>query len=78
MPVINLKKTGNKIRLLMFQTGISAKAIQDKLGFTTTNAVYKWMNGQSLPSLNNLLVLAELFGVKMEDMLGIEYATEEI
>ena len=73
MPVINLKKTGNKIRLLMFQTGISAKAIQDKLGFTTTNAVYKWLNGQSLPTVNNLLILSTLFGVTLDDLIVVDY-----
>jgi transcriptional regulator with XRE-family HTH domain len=39
------------------------------LGFTTPQAIYKWQHGRALPTLDNLVALAAVFGVKIDDIL---------
>ena len=69
MPVIDIKATGEKINELRIKTGITVKDIQVFMGFASPYPVYKWINGKNLPALDNLFALAELFGVKMDDIV---------
>ena len=68
-PVIDLQRTGLRIKSLRQQAGLSVKALQEYFGFEYPQAVYKWQHGECLPSVDNLLALARLLGVSMEDLL---------
>ena len=72
LPVIDLVKTGNYIKSLLAQNNISVTKLQDILGFTSPQAIYKWFWGQSLPSVDNLVILASILHVSIEDILVIE------
>lgn len=72
LPVINLVKTGKNIKSLMVRSNISVLQLQDILGFTSPQAIYKWFWGQSLPSIDNLVILSRLFNISIEDILVIE------
>ncbi len=67
---INPGKTGQNIQDLMRQRGLKVRDIQEVCGFEQPQAVYKWIHGQSLPSIDNLLILAHLFGTTMEGILA--------
>lgn len=69
MPVIDVKATGERISELKDAAGMSVKDIQKIMGFASPYPVYKWINGKNLPTLDNLIALAELFGVKMDDII---------
>lgn len=69
MPVVDVKATGERINELKELTGISVKEIQTIIGFASPNPVYKWINGKNLPTIDNLLILAEIFGVRMDDIV---------
>lgn len=69
MPVIDVKATGERISELKDAAGMSVKDIQKIMGFASPYPVYKWINGKNLPTLDNLIALAELFGVKMDDIV---------
>ena len=73
IPVINLPKTGAKIDLLRKKANLSVKDIQKIFGFSTPQAVYKWIHGINLPTVDNLVILAEIFDVTVEDILSINY-----
>ena len=73
IPVINLPKTGAKIDLLRKKANLSVKDIQKIFGFSTPQAIYKWIHGRSLPTVDNLIILAEIFNVTIEDILSIDY-----
>ena len=45
--------------------------LQAVLGFNTPQAIFKWIRGDSLPSVDNLVILASVFGVKVDDILVI-------
>ena len=47
----------------------SSPSLQDVFGFGTPQAIYKWQRGDTLPTVDNLAVLAALFGVKIDDIL---------
>ncbi len=68
-PVVNLCKTGAKIKLLMKQSGISARQLQAIMNFPYIQTVYNWTRGINLPTVDNLIVLSELFGVSINDIL---------
>lgn len=68
MVTIDMKGTGNKIRDMRKKSGMTIKQIQDACGISAA-AVYKWQNGQALPSIDNLLILSVLWNVKMDDLV---------
>lgn len=72
MPTVNLTMTGANIRAIRKQRGLSVKDLQDIFGFATPQAIYKWQQGVTLPTVDNLVVLASIFGVPMEKILVIE------
>lgn len=69
-PIIDKVRTGLRIQYLMQVMNLSAKDIQKSLGLTCVQAVYHWINGRCLPSLENLYALSSLFDVPM-DMLVV-------
>lgn len=73
IPVIDLPKTGAKIDLLRKKANISVKEIQEIFGFENPQAIYKWIHGRNLPTVDNLIILAEIFNVTIEDILSIRY-----
>ena len=69
IPVINMTATGNNITRLRINAGLTVKDLQDIFGFSTPQAIYKWQRGTALPTVDNLVVLAAVFGVKIDDIL---------
>ena len=71
LPVIDMVRTGQNIGRLRKQAGLSVKDLQDVFGFATPQAIYKWQQGAALPTLDNLVVLAAVLQVRMDDILVI-------
>ena len=71
MPTIDLPATGMNIGELMKMNGISAADVADRMGFSSCIAVYKWLKGEALPTLDNILILADLLDVTIEDILVV-------
>ena len=72
IPVIDMTKTGQNIIILRKKAGLSVKDLQDAFGFGTPQAIYKWQQGLALPTIDNLVVLAALLGVTIDDILVTE------
>lgn len=72
IPVIDMTKTGQNIFRLRQQAGLSVKDLQDIFGFATPQAIYKWQHGAAMPTLDNLVVLAAVFRVSLDDILVID------
>lgn len=73
IPYVNLELTGSNIESLRKKSGMSVKDMQEIFGFATPQAIYKWQHGDSIPEINNLLLLAEIFDCNIEDILVCEY-----
>lgn len=69
LPVIDLIATGQNIAKKRKHAGYSVRQMQKILGFSTPQAIYKWQRGESLPSIDNLAVLAAVLNVKMDDII---------
>ena len=71
VPVIDLTATGQNIKRLRVAAGISVRDLQMILGFTNPQAIYKWQNGDSLPTIDNLVILAAVLGVTVDEILPL-------
>lgn len=69
IPTIDMIKTGQHITELRIRAGLSVRQLQDVFGFSTPQALYKWQHGTALPTIDNLVVLAAVLGVKVDDIL---------
>jgi transcriptional regulator with XRE-family HTH domain len=68
-PVIDLPRTGRNIQRLRETAGVTVRDLQAYFGFEYPQAIYNWQHGQCLPTVENLLALARLLHVSMEDLL---------
>lgn len=69
MPVVDVVATGQNIRDMMAIAGKTAKDIQNACGLTTCNAVYKWMHGACMPTIDNIVIIADMCGVTINDIV---------
>lgn len=77
IPIIDMVKTGENIMNLRVAAGMSVKDLQDILGFATPQAIYKWQHGTALPTIDNLVVLAAVFHVSMDEILVLDKGTPD-
>ena len=68
-PVIDMTATGMNIVRMRQNAGLTVKDLQDVFGFSTPQAIYKWQRGTAMPTVDNLVVLAAVFGVTIDDIL---------
>ncbi|MBR2812735.1 MAG: helix-turn-helix transcriptional regulator [Solobacterium sp.] len=71
-PVINMMATGQNITMLRKSAGLSVKDLQALFGFGTPQAIYKWQRGMAMPTIDNLVVLARVFHVSIDDIVIVE------
>ena len=71
LPFIDMKATGKRIDDLRIERGLAKMDVQHHLGFNTPQAIYKWINGHGLPSIDNLVILADLFECRIDDILVV-------
>ena len=69
IPTIDLAQTGANIVTLRMAAGLTVADIQMVFGFNSPQAIYKWQNGPALPTVDNLIVLAALLNVRIDDIL---------
>ena len=69
IPVINMTATGNNIMRLRINAGMTVKDLQNVFGFSTPQAIYKWQRGTAMPTLDNMVVLAAVSGVTIDEIL---------
>lgn len=72
MPTINMAATGINIAKMRQAAGLTVKDLQQIFGFATPQAIYKWQNGTAMPTIDNLVILASVFGCKIDDLLVVE------
>lgn len=68
-PTIDKRKTGVHLRKLMDERRLTVKDVRKYLGLGSVQSVYHWINGISMPTIDNLYALSALFQVPVDDML---------
>ncbi len=76
VPLIDMKRTGKNIVSLRRKRGLSVRDLQELLGFTRPQSIYKWQRGESLPAIDNLVALSCAFAVPIEEILVSECRKE--
>ena len=72
---IDAELTGKKIGELMHAFSVDVKTLANSLG-VSSQAVYKWLNGKSLPTLENLFQISRIFDVPMDEIVKSTDYTE--
>lgn len=68
-PIIDVRATGQNIDRLIKERQISVRTLQTYFGFDTPRAIYKWLRGEHLPSVDHLFALSKLLRVPLQDIL---------
>lgn len=71
-PYINTVATGENINRMRVEAGFTVRDIQEVFGFSTPQAVYKWIHGTALPTIDNLVILAAVLGVTMDEIIVVD------
>ena len=67
--ILNAKKTGEKIKELRKENHLTVEEVSNYMGFESVQAVYKWQRGDSLPTVDNLYALSQLFKTPVGEIL---------
>lgn len=65
-PIIDKRKTGINIRRIMDMRGLTVKDVQEYLELGSVQSIYHWINGISMPTIDNLYALSDLFQVPID------------
>ena len=72
IPAIDMVATARNIMKLRKAAGLSVREIQNIFGFTTPQAIYKWQHGTAMPTIDNLVVLAAVLDVTIDEILVVQ------
>lgn len=68
-PVIDMRATGAHIKELMNTREVTVQDVQEAMGRASPQAVYRWLRGSNMPSVDNLYALSRYLNVSMEDVI---------
>lgn len=71
MSTIDIEKTGKNIKDRMVIKGLSSQQLADYLSISIS-AVYHWLQGRKVPSIDNLILLSELFECSVDEIIEIK------
>ena len=76
-PYINTVATGQNIDRLRIAAGLSVKDMQKMFGFATPQAIYKWIRGASMPTIDNLVVLSVILNATLDEIVVVDNAAQK-
>ena len=72
LPFVNTVATGQNINRLRIAAGLSVRDMQMIFGFATPQAIYKWIHGTAMPTIDNLVILAAILDVTMDEIIVVD------
>lgn len=75
-PVLDPDETGRQLALLRISCGYSTSEVCDAIGIKSASQYRSWESGDTLPSLDRLLVLSRLFETRIADILAMRQPQE--
>ena len=67
--VLDVVATGQNIKRIMCERGYTVKDVQTHLKLSTSQSIYHWFDGKSMPTVDNLYALSDLFCIPVDAML---------
>lgn len=71
-PRYDLTASGEKMKRIRMNKGITVRQVMDYLGLTSVQAIYKWESGKCYPQADNLLAIAKLYQVSPFELMAEE------
>ena len=68
-PTINMAATGANIKALIRNKGLKVADVQARCGFNTPQAIFKWMRGDAMPSIDNMVILAHILDMPIDKII---------
>ena len=68
-PVIDMRATGTHIKVLMDARELSVQDVQNAMGLASPQAVYRWLRGSNMPSVDNLYALSRFLDAPMDNVI---------
>ncbi len=77
--IIDIQKTGEHLKGLCKQHSISVSELQEVLHLKCPQSIYRWFKGETLPTVDHLIVLAHRMKLPVEELIVLkdESITEE-
>ena len=72
MITVNMPATGANIKNMMKASNIKVKDVQAVCGFGTPQAIFKWMRGDCMPTIDNMIIIADMFDCKVDDIVVVD------
>ena len=66
------KTTGQNINRMRIGAGMTVRDMQEVFGFTTPQAIYKWIHGTAMPTIDNMVILAAMFDVTVDEIIAVD------
>ena len=70
-PFIDTVATGRNIDRMRIAAGMSVKDMQMIFGFSTPQAIYKWIHGTAMPTIDNMVISAAGFDVTLDEIVVV-------
>ena len=79
IPVIDVPATSKRLKALRESHNITVAQIQKLLGMENPQSIYTWENAEEkyLPRLDNLVTLAKLYKVSIDELIVIKKENKE-
>ena len=74
VPVIDIEETSKKLKSMRVQHDISVAEMQKLFAMENPQSIYNWENPdkKTLPCIDNLVILAKLYQIPVDDLLVIQ------
>jgi len=77
-PIIDVAATAANIKACRIRTGYSVREIQNIFNFSSPEAVYAWEKGKYLPTIDNMIVIASVYGVTIDQIVITDTVEVEV
>ena len=61
--------TGANIKALIKNKGLKVADVQARCGFHTPQAIFKWMRGDAMPTIDNMVILAHILDMPIDKII---------
>ena len=69
---IDFEATGKNIKTLREEAGLSVKKLAHLVGFKAIQGIYRWQEGKTLPTMETLFLLSNIFHKKIDEIVLLQ------
>jgi len=66
---LDMGRSGQLLNYVIRKRGYTVSEIQKELGLACPQPVYRWLRGQTMPSIDNLYSLSKILKIHMDDLV---------